>query len=534
MSHTSTDTNRFESAAGAEPVIVEIENGKLRGMRDKRAVSFKGVPYAADTGGANRLMAPQPVANWNGVRDALHFGDRCSQERETFGDAPVLAWYSQTEPFSENCCVLNVYTPSPDSARRPVMVYIHGGGYVTGGGGGDVLDGSNLAKFGDVVVVTVNHRLNVFGYLNLSHLDAENFGDAANAGQLDLIAALAWVRKNISVFGGDPGNVTLFGQSGGGSKIMALMGMPAAKGLFHRAINMSGASGTNVAPAQLTEGYVDEFLKTLDIDKSSLRKLQQVPVEAMLHARSVAMAAKREGSRPVVDGRHIVGGPMSPQSLPLHADVPLMMGTTGTEATFYFGTDKRQLSLTAEQVKNRLKAQFGVDDAKAEALMEAFRKDGPRRTPSDILIALISDALFRIPITKAAEAKANAKQAPIYLYNFVWNAPVDGGIWGSPHAIDIPFAFGNTDRASQLTGTGPEAAEVSRNLMAAFVAFARTGNPNNPRMPQWKPFDNDTRTTMTVDLNCQSVNGYREGDLKAGAELRLDPFNRDALFTYKD
>ncbi len=144
MSHTSTDTSRIESASGAEPVIVEIENGKLRGMRDKRAVSFKGLPYAADTGGANRLVAPQPVANWNGVRDALHFGDRCSQERETFGDAPVLAWYSQTEPFSENCCVLNVYTPSPDSARRPVMVYIHGGGYVTGGGGGDVLDGSNL------------------------------------------------------------------------------------------------------------------------------------------------------------------------------------------------------------------------------------------------------------------------------------------------------------------------------------------------------------------------------------------------------
>jgi para-nitrobenzyl esterase len=523
------------SATAAEPVTVEIENGKLKGMRDGDVISFKGVPYAAFTGGGNRFMAPQPVANWTGVRDALRVGDRCPQERETFGDAPILSWYSQTEPFSENCCVLNVFTRGLDaSARRPVMVYIHGGGYFTGGGGGEVLDGSNLAKFGDVVVVTVNHRLNVFGYTSLAHVEGNPFPDAANIGQLDLIAALAWVRKNISAFGGDPGSVTLFGQSGGGSKIMVLMAMPEAKGLFHRAINMSGTSGTTVVPSQATEPYVNQFLKELNIDKSNLKQLQQLPVEALIRARERALAAKGEGARPVIDGRHILSSPMTPQGLAVHASVPLLQGNANTEATFYFGTDSRHLRLSANQVKARLEAQFGVDDAKAESIMAAYRRDEPSRSPSDVLVALITDTLFRIPMLRAAETKAATGQAPVYLYNFVWKAPVDGGIWGSPHAIDIPFAFGNTDKSIVLTGTGPEPAEVSRNLMTAFVAFARTGNPNNPRMPEWKPYDTAARATMTIDVKCRAVDDFHGADRLAGSELRLDPFNRDALFAYKD
>lgn len=521
-------------ARADEPLTVEIESGKLRGSRKDGAISFKGVPYAAPTGAHNRLMAPQPVQNWTGVRDALRFGNRCPQERETFADAPILSWYGQTEPFSENCCVLNVFTPQLDAAKRPVMVYIHGGGYFTGGGGGAVLDGSHLAKFGDVVVVTVNHRLNVFGYTNLDHLDAERFGDAANAGQLDLIAALGWVKRNIAAFGGDPANVTLFGQSGGGSKIMVLMGMPGAKGLFHRAINMSGTSGTTIVPASATQPYVNEVLKDLGIGKSNLGKLQELPAEALIKARIAAVSAKREGARPVIDGRHILASPMSPQGLDVHASVPLMMGNADTEATFYFAADPRNLRLNADQLKARLEKQFGIDDAKAESIMAAYRQDEPNRTPSQILVALITDTLFRIPMIHAAEAKADARQAPVYMYDFVWKAPVDGGIWGSPHTIDIPFAFGNTDRSTSLTGTGPDQIEVSRNLMAAFVAFARSGNPNNARMPEWKPYDRVTRTTMTIDVNCRAVDDYHGADRLAGSELRLDPFNRAALITYRD
>ena len=525
-------------ARAAEPVTVEIENGKLRGMLDNGTVSFKGVPYAANTGGSNRFLAPRPVANWTGVRDALQLGDRCVQERETFADTPVLAWYGQTEPFSENCCVLNVFTPGTEpNARRPVMVYIHGGGFVTGGGGGPVLDGSNLARFGDVVVVTLNHRIGLLGYTNLSQLDPEYFGDGGNAGQLDLIAALTWVKKNISAFGGDPGNVTLFGQSGGGNKIMVLMAMPEAKGLFHRAINMSGVTGLVVAPAAETQPYVNEMLKALGVDKSNPRKLQEVPVEALLKARQQAVAAaKYDGARPVVDGRHILAGPFTPQGLAVHSSVPLMIGTVDTETTFLFRTEVRNFKVTADQVKARIKGQFDMDDAQAEALMTAYRQDQPNRTPADILIAVSTDTLFRGPLIRAVETKANAKQAPVYLYNFNWKAPVDGGMWRAPHTIDIPFAFGTTDKSTVLTGTGPEPAEVARNLMAAFVAYARTGNPSSPRTPEWKPYDTATRATMVIDVKSQAVNDFRGGDRRASSELRLDPFTwfRGTLFNYKD
>ena len=517
-----------------EKVVVEIDNGKLRGMRSCGVISFKGVPYAANTGGSNRFMAPQPVANWSGVRDALSLGKRCPQERSALSEVPVFSWYAQSEQFSEDCCVLNVYSPALDTHGRPVMFYVHGGGYCTGGGGGAVLDGSKLAEFGDVVVVTVNHRLNVFGYTNLSHLDAERFGDAANAGQLDLIAALEWVKRNIRAFGGDPDCVTLFGQSGGGSKITVLMGMPAAKGLFHRVINMSGASGLDVSPAAGTQSHVDHILKELGINKNHLVDLQQLPAQTLIKARLSALAAVREGARPVIDGRHVPAGPMAPESLALHASVPLLMGNTNTEATCYFSADMRNFQVNLEQVRSRLQAQFGLDDTQVGALLAEFLKDEPNRSPVDILTAVITDSLFRLPMIEGAEAKASAKQAPVYMYNFVWNAPVDGGIWRSPHTIDIPFAFGNTDQSTALTGTGPEPLEVSRHMMAAFVAFARTGNPNNPRMPAWQAYDAVTRATMTVDLQCRVVNDFHGADRRACLGLVLDRFNRSALMTYRD
>lgn len=519
----------IDSAGGADSVIVETENGKLRGTRENGAVNFKGVPYAADTGGANRFMAPRPVASWTGVRDAMRYGDRCPQVRVYRTGA--FGWNTPTEPFSENCCVLNIYTPDTESsARRPVMFYIHGGGYITGAGASPGLEGSNLARFGDVVVVTINHRLNVFGYTNFEHLDRDQFGDAANAGQLDIIAALRWVKTNISAFGGDPGNVTLFGQSGGGSKIMVLMAMPGAKGLFHRAIDMSGATGLNPWKASATEPFTNEILKAAGADKNNLRKLQELPVDALLKARAAALAAlKSDGSRPVVEGRHLPAGPLTAEGLAVHADVPLMIGTVDTESTYYLATDMRNFSVTAEQVKARIKDQFNIDDTRADEIMEAYRKADPKRGAVDILIALATDLQFRNSIIRGAEAKANAKKAPAYLYNFTWYAPADGGVYRAPHAIDIPFAFGNTDKSTSLTGTGPEPAEVARNVMSAFVAFARTGNPNNPRLPEWKPYDTTTRATMTFNVKCELVNDFRGADRLASADLRLDPFRRPLL-----
>lgn len=532
--YTGTGNNRDSTQMKPDNETVEIDSGRLRGVRRNGAVCFKGIPYAAPTAAGNRFMAPRAVVPWSGVREANHYGDRCPQERESYADTPAFSWYGQTEQFSENCCVLNVFTPDLRAGdKRPVMVYIHGGGYITGGSGGPILDGSNLAEFGDVVVVTVNHRLNVFGCFHLGHID-DRFCDATNVGQLDLIAALHWIRRNISTFGGDPANVTLFGQSGGGSKIMVLMGMPAAKGLFHRAINMSGAAGLTVPDAANADPFVAELLKSCEVDAKDLHKLQALAPEVLLGARGAARATTRvDWSRPLIDGRHVVAEAMSPQGLELHSSVPMMIGSTLTEATFYFCTDPRNFKVTEEQVRRRICAQFGVGNAAAHALMAAYRENCPARTAADILIALATDTQFRVPLLRAAETKAQAGKAPVYVYNFVWPAPVEGGTYRSPHTIDIPFAFGNTGKSASLTGSGAEVAEVSRNLMSAFVAFARSGNPNNARMPEWPAYSAGKRATMTIDAKCQVIPDFLRGDRVASWDLQLDRFHRP-LFNYQD
>lgn len=512
-------------AWAANEAVVEVENGKLRGSQANGAMSFKGIPYAADTGGANRFMAPRPVVNWKGVRDALNYGDRCpqlkaSEEGLRTTGTDWFAWYRREATYSENCCVLNVYTRDLDrNARRPVMLYIHGGGFRSGGGDAPALDGSELAKFGDVVVVTVNHRLNLLGYLQLSHLD-EDFADAANAGQLDLIAALRWVKNNISAFGGDPGRVLLFGQSGGGSKIATLMIMPGAKGLLHRAVNMSGTTAYSMGPASAREPLTDEFIRTLGLGKRDVRKLQELPPAQLLAAYQAAVKKlNTDDYRPVVDGRHIPFGPLTPEGLAVHASIPMIMGTTETESTFWLARDPRNLAITEDQLGARIKAQFKLGDAEAAALIAGYRKEYPARTPWDVLAALVTDLQFRGRMLVGAEAKANTRTAPVYLYNFVWKVPVDAGIWASPHTVDIPFAFGNVETARMMTGPGPGPIKVSHNLMSAFVGFARTGDPGNPRMPEWKRYESTTRQTMAVDDPCRLISDFHGAGRIASAPL---------------
>ncbi|MEI1251189.1 carboxylesterase/lipase family protein [Rhizobium aouanii] len=525
---------RGTMAMAADPITVKITNGILRGAAAKGAVSFKGIPYADTTAGANRFRAPQPVPHWSGERDATRYGSLCPQIN-TGMDGAIFEWYNQQEPLGEDCCVLNVFTPDLNAkAKRPVMLYIHGGGYINGGGGGAGLDGSNLARYGDVVVVTINHRLNAFGYTSLSHLDPEAFGDAANAGNLDIIAALEWVRDNIEAFGGDPGSVTVFGQSGGGSKIMTLLAMPKAQGLFHRAISMSGAAGLNVDPASAMEPYVNALIKELGVDPKNLAAMQQLPFQNLLDARTRAVAASGlEGARPVIDGKHIIAQPMTRLGLAMHVNVPLMMGSTKTEASLFFQSDMRNFSLTEAQMRARMRSVFAIDDAKIDTIVAAYRKDAPEMTPSDILVAVASDVQFRRPLTEAAEIKSGASgQASVYMYNFTWTIPWQNGVLGSPHAVDIPFAFGTVNEAGAMTGAGADAMETSMNMMSAFVNFARTGNPNNERLPEWKPYDSATRTTMLIDASCEAASDWRGDARRAIADLKIDPFNRAALYRY--
>ncbi|MBY5591587.1 carboxylesterase/lipase family protein [Rhizobium leguminosarum] len=519
----------------AAVVTATVRNGALRGTSGNGALSFKGIPYGDTTAGANRFKAPQPVRDWTGERDATRYG-ALSPQINTGMSEPIFGWYNQREPQGEDCLVLNVFTPDLDTqAKRPVMFYIHGGGYINGGGGGAGLDGSNLARYGDVVVVTINHRLNAFGYTNLSHLDPENFGDASNAGNLDIVAALEWVRDNIAVFGGDRSSVTVFGQSGGGSKIMTLLAMPKAQGLFHRAISMSGAAGLNVDPAADMEPYVNALIKELGVDPKDLAALQQIPAQVVLDARSRAVASSFEGARPVIDGKHIVTRPMTPEGLAMHAKVPLMMGSTKTEASLFFQSDMRNFNLEEKQTRARLRTAYKIGDAKVDAIMSAYRKASPEMTPSDILVAVASDVQFRLPLTGAAEVRSGAAgQAPVYMYNFGWTIPWENGVLGSPHAVDIPFAFGTVNEAGAMTGGGDAAMETSMNMMSAFVSFARTGNPNNDRMPEWRPYDSDTRTTMLINETCEAASDWRGDGLREVSDLKIDPFNRAALYQYHD
>ncbi len=496
---------RDESAS--QTAIVETRYGKLRGEQARGAVSFRGIAYAADTSGPNRFMPPRPVAPWAGVRDALAYGDRCIQAGR-FGQPPRQR--GEARPQSENCCVLNVYTPDLNpGAKRPVMFWMHGGGFRSGAGDAPELDGVNLAKAGDVVVVTINHRLNLFGYLTLGHLDPD-FADAGNVGQLDLVAALQWVRDNIAAFGGDPGNVTIFGQSGGGSKVATLMIMPSARGLFHRAINLSGPTFYTMDPAANWEPLSNAFVRELGVGKGDIRRLQQLPPQQLLAAHGAAVRAlKTDDFRPVIDGRIIPHGPLTQAGLTLNGDVPLMMGTTDTEATLWLRNEPANATVTDAQVRSRFMQQFGMDDAQAAALIAGYRQDPQNHTPWDILASLSSDTMFRGRMLLAAEALANARTLPVYLYNFCWRIPTDGGVWGAPHAVDIPFAFGNVEALVDRLGGGVPPIDASKNVMAAFLAFARTGNPNNDRMPKWDPYDGKRRATMTVNTQCAQVDDYR-------------------------
>ena len=512
--------------------VAETTAGKIRGFRRNGVYIFKGVPYGASTAGARRFMPPVKPEPWTGIRNALQYGRICpyqdSAHFDTDGgnlanhdeDAFVLHRGAFLTVPGEDCLRVNLWTPEIHSSRkRPVMVYMHGGGF-TAGSGHDLLsyDGESLARNHDAIVVTHNHRLNVYGYLNLGHLAGEKYASAANVGMLDIVAVLEWVRDNIGTFGGDPGNVTIFGQSGGGGKVLALMAMPAAKGLFHRAIVQSGPFLKALSPdysGQLARLVVEE----LGLSKSQVNELQNIPVDRLSGAAAEAMKKMPEHKSslravygednwgPTVDGITLPSHPFDPGAPQISADVPLLTGTNLHEAIS--GLDRTDANaMRIEEVHRLVGEEFGD---RAKEIIDAYRRDYPEATPFD-LYATIAAAPFRRPAVEQATRKAALGTAPAYSYVYCWRTPVLDGRPGSFHAAEIAFTFDNADICDHYSGGTTEALLLSKQISTAWVNFARTGNPNHNGLPHWPAYTSEQRATMYFDTPCAVRNDpEREG-----------------------
>ncbi|MDB5455637.1 MAG: hypothetical protein JWP92_1222 [Caulobacter sp.] len=483
-------------AANAAPPIVATTGGKLQGVPSKGVLSFLGIHYGADTGGMNRFLPPAPPPSWDGVKVADRMGDRCPQPPVNMPPEMASVLSFSDLPTSENCLVLNVWTPAvADKAKRPVMVWLHGGGFFLGSGGDKYYEGSNLSRGQNVVVVTLNHRLNAFGYLQLGPEAGPEYADSNLAGMLDIVAALKWVKANIAQFGGDPDNVTIFGQSGGGSKVSTLLAMPAAQGLFHKAIIESGAAvrvGT-VAAATATR---DKLFAELGLRPGDVASLRALPTDTLMRA---GARAGLLAYMPAVDGETLPTNPFDPVGSPLSAQVPIMVGSTKDEATNVVLSDPTWQTMTEADLLKRVGGMVGPQEAANTIAL--YRAQAPNDRPMHLYTSIMTDFMFTSSSITLAERKYAQQAAPVYMYKINWNSPVLGGKLRSPHAVELPFIFDNVDVSAGLVGAGPGQDAMAHLMSATFAAFARTGNPSIPGAPAWPAYTPRKRETFIYDVH---------------------------------
>jgi para-nitrobenzyl esterase len=479
-------------------LVVETAYGKIRGSAVNKVYAFRGVPYGAPTAGEGRFMPPSRPQPWTGVKDTIELGLRSPQGPG--GEPPEVLPMDRREPMGEDCLMLNVWTPSVRGGKRPVILWLHGGGYATGSAGFIMYDGANFARKQDAVFVGVNHRLNVSGYLYLAGLGGAKYAQSANIGQMDIVAALEWVRDNIAHFGGDPNNVTICGQSGGGGKVSHLLAMPAAKGLFHRAIIQSGATlrGTEIEDANQS---TETFLAKLNLKASQIDELQKMPMQQLLDAMRGAQGLRLA---PVVDGQTLPANPFDPSAPDVSAGVPILIGTVETEDAFMAGTplDDMDDATLHQRVQQALRS----DDADADRIIGVYRKVFPKIPNIDVYLKMLADNTRRANAITLADRKMALAKAPAYVYYFTWRSPVRGGKMKAYHTLEIPFAFDNVDEAKTMTGDGADRYPLQDRVSGAWAAFARTGNPSLKGLQNWPAYNAEQRPTMILNTECKVAN----------------------------
>jgi len=469
--------------------LVDTSSGTVRGLVSEGVNIFKGVPYGAPTGGTNRFMPPRLPEAWAGVREVFEYGSNAPQGADASG--------------SEDCLALNVWSAGlNDRGRRPVMVWLHGGGFSSGSGSSPTYDGTNLCLTGDVVVVTINHRLNVFGSNYLAESLGEDFAYSGCVGMFDIVASLEWVRDNIEAFGGDPGNVTVFGESGGGRKVSVLLAMPTARGLFHRAIIESGAV-LKVTSRVDGDRLASRVLDGLGLTAARARELQTIPAARVMGAYQAASSGwvrqdpivGTSAGTPVLDGVAIPHHPFEPLATPASAEVPIIVGYNRTEETLFVPASQMEVHLDEAGLRRRVAASIGAT-VEPERVIDAYRSEHPKARPWDLYILIATDHPRGMYARELAKRKSDARRAPAYLYRFDFDL---GGERGTPHALEIPFVFNNIDRAgarfSSIIGN-PRAHALAAKMSAVWMAFARYGDPGTPDLPPWPTYSTRLRGTM--------------------------------------